>query len=301
MTRLICLSLLTMALHLQAATTTVWEGTKVFSSWSDVLNIAGSEFSQVQADDVVIFSITARDGAQLQVSYGTGWTNFDGLSALSVAGDYHMVVSPAMVGQLRQGIHVKGQNYTLTAITILSNDQQYETLSSDLFAWDQLLTSGATRGASTTLSLLPYGGAGWYWPDGTDLTTYGSIQIVLQQPAQETLLVQLLFGDTGVKRSQISKGGSSCRIALNSQHHSAYSFNVMSEKAQTVSLASVNLTDRQGNAISTDITTATDADEPVLTEYFTPAGMRVDQLQPGINIVRIKTRGGRTIVRKITK
>jgi hypothetical protein len=32
MTRLICLSLLTMALHLQAATTTVWEGTKVFSS-----------------------------------------------------------------------------------------------------------------------------------------------------------------------------------------------------------------------------------------------------------------------------
>ena len=106
MTRLICLSLLTMALHLQAATTTVWEGTKVFSSWSDVLNIAGSEFSQVQADDVVLFSITARDGAQLQVSYGTGWTNFDGLSALSVAGDYHMVVSPAMVGQLRQGIPI---------------------------------------------------------------------------------------------------------------------------------------------------------------------------------------------------
>ena len=51
MTRLICLSLLTMALHLQAATITVWEGTKVFSSWSDVLNIAGSEFCQVQADD----------------------------------------------------------------------------------------------------------------------------------------------------------------------------------------------------------------------------------------------------------
>ena len=61
MTRLICLSLLTMALHLQAAATTVWEGTKVFSSWSDVLNIAGSKFSQVQADDVVLFSITAFD------------------------------------------------------------------------------------------------------------------------------------------------------------------------------------------------------------------------------------------------
>lgn len=71
MKRLICLSLLITALHLQAATTTVWEGSKTFSLWSDVLNIAGSKFSKVQADDVVLFSITANAGAQLQVSYGS--------------------------------------------------------------------------------------------------------------------------------------------------------------------------------------------------------------------------------------
>lgn len=301
MKRLICLSLLIVALHLQAATTTVWEGSKSFSSWSDVLNIAGSKFSKVQADDVVLFSITANAGAQLQVSYGNSWTNFDGLSALSITGDYRLVVTAPMVSQLRQGIHVKGLNYTLTAITILSNDQQYETLSGDLFAWDQLLTSGATRGATTTLALLPYGGAGWYWPDGTDLTSYGSIQIELQQPAQETLLVQLLFGENSVKRGQIAKGSNSCRIVLNSQHYSAYSFNVMSEKAQTISLASVNLLDRQGNAISTNIAAATEADEPMLTEYYNAAGVRLEHMQPGINIVRIKTKGGRTLVRKVVK
>ena len=49
-------------------TVSVWQGSKTFSTWSDVLNISGSNFSKVKADDVVVFSgddyvdIVARDG-----------------------------------------------------------------------------------------------------------------------------------------------------------------------------------------------------------------------------------------------
>lgn len=301
MKRLICLSLLIIALHLQAATTVVWEGSKAFTSWSDVLNIAGSKFSKVQADDVVLFSITANAGAQLQVSYGSNWTNFEGLSALSVTGDYRMVVSSAMVSQLRQGIHVKGQNYTLTAISIVSNDEEYATLAEDLFSWNQLLVSGASRGEKTTLTLLPYGGAGWYWPEGIDLTSYASIDVQLQQPAQEALIVQLLYDVTNVKRAQISKGSSSCRLTLSTQHKSAYSLNFMSEKAQSVALASVNLTDQQGNPVATAINALTEDDAVILTEYYNAAGIRTNGIQSGINIIRMKTKGGRTIVRKVAK
>jgi len=145
-------------------TVSVWQGSKTFSTWSDVLNISGSNFSKVKADDVVVFCLKSNGDAKLQVSYGSAWTNFSGLEALPVVGDYSMVVTTQTSSWLKQGIHVKGTGYTLTAVNIISNDAEYSTNSADLFAWNDLITSGATRGETITLSLMPYGGAGWYWP-----------------------------------------------------------------------------------------------------------------------------------------
>ena len=86
-------------------TVSVWQGSKTFSTWSDVLNISGSNFSKVKADDVVVFCLKSNGDAKLQVSYGSAWTNFSGLEALPVVGDYSMVVTTQTSSWLKQGIH----------------------------------------------------------------------------------------------------------------------------------------------------------------------------------------------------
>ena len=54
------LTLLTVALlfpaGVRASETIVWQGTKKFTNWSDVLNIEGSKFSGAKADDVLHLS-----------------------------------------------------------------------------------------------------------------------------------------------------------------------------------------------------------------------------------------------------
>ena len=74
------LTLLTVALlfpaGVRASETIVWQGTKKFTNWSDVLNIEGSKFSGAKADDVLHLSITVSAGAQLQMSWGSSWTGF---------------------------------------------------------------------------------------------------------------------------------------------------------------------------------------------------------------------------------
>ena len=104
-----------------AAEITVWQGSKQFTGWGDVLNIEGSKLSGAKADDMLHLSITASAGAQLQVSWGSNWTNFDGLDARSISGDYDIVVTKQDVGRLSQGIHIKGVNFTLTAVTLKTN------------------------------------------------------------------------------------------------------------------------------------------------------------------------------------
>ena len=290
--------LLWLSLTAQAATTVVWEGSKTFSSWADVLNISGSKFSQVKADDVVMLCLTATGDAQLQLSYGSSWTNFDGLESLPVKGDYSMVVTARTAPQLRQGIHVKGIGYTLKSISILSVDADYSTLSADLFDWADLFTSGADRGLRSTVSLQAYGGAGWYWSEPVDLSGYGSIQIQLQQPASESVIVQILYDEQGVKSTLIAKGSSTGRLALNALHKQVYSFNLMSEKAQTVAIASINLMDKQGNAVSSGVDIANAPNYPPLQQYYNLAGQNLGTMRPGINIIKT-TQGGRTMVWKV--
>lgn len=75
--------LLLFTMGARAAETVIWQGSKSFASWSDVLNIEGRLFSQTKADDVLHLSITASAGAQLQLS----WENMqkDGALWLMVA------------------------------------------------------------------------------------------------------------------------------------------------------------------------------------------------------------------------
>lgn len=80
--------LLLIVIEAGATETTVWQGSKKFTSWSDVLSIEGSKLNKVKADDVLHLSIQASAGAQLQLSWGSSWTCFDGL-ALSQLGFCH--------------------------------------------------------------------------------------------------------------------------------------------------------------------------------------------------------------------
>ncbi len=287
------------ATFVNATEKVVWQGSKTFSSWSDVINIEGSKLSQAKADDVLHLSITTLSGAQLQLSWSSGWTCFDGLEYKSISGDYELLLSAQDAACLRQGLHIKGVNYTLTAVTLQSMDGEYSTKSEELFAWKDMLVSGVSQGETCTVVLKAYGGAGWYWPETVDLSSYGSIIVQLLQPAAEALTVQLLYGETGVKRQTIAKGATQCKLTLSSYHKKAYSLNMISEKVQTVSIGSVNITDKQGNIVSTAVgTLATDMPRILSTEYYNTAGVRLNGPQPDINIVKLNLEGGQTIVRK---
>ena len=75
--QLILAMLLLFSVGATAAESLLWQGSKKFSGWSDVVNIEGSRFNGAEADDVLHLSITASSGAQLQLSWGSGWTCFD--------------------------------------------------------------------------------------------------------------------------------------------------------------------------------------------------------------------------------
>ena len=294
--------LLLVVIKAGATETTVWQGSKKFTSWSDVLNIEGSKLNKVNADDVLHLSIQASAGAQLQLSWGSSWTCFDGLEHKDINGDFEMVITAQDVNRIKQGIHVKGVNFTLTAVKLKSNDGEYTTMAEDLFDWKNMLLSGATQGKSCVVGLKAYGGAGWYWPEKVDLSGYGSVVIELLQPAAEMLTVQLLYDEKGVKRQNIIKGGTQCKLLLNTTHKNVSSLNIISEKAQTVAIGSVNLTDKQGNVVPTFIDEQSILASRILSvEYYNTSGVRLNLPQPGINIVKINLEGGRVIVRKELK
>lgn len=151
--QLILAMLLLFSVGATAAESLLWQGSKKFSGWSDVVNIEGSRFNGAEADDVLHLCITASTGAQLQLSWGSGWTCFDGLEHQNVNGDFDLLLTAQDVSRLKQGIHIKGVNFTLTAVSLRSNDGEYTTQAEDLFAWQDMLLSGATQGQTCTVGL----------------------------------------------------------------------------------------------------------------------------------------------------
>ena len=287
--------LLLVVIKAGATETTVWQGSKKFTSWSDVLNIDGSKLNKVNADDVLHLSIQASAGAQLQLSWGSSWTCFDGLEHKDINGDFEMVITAQDVNRIKQGIHIKGVNFTLTAVKLKSNDGEYTTMAEDLFDWKNMLPSGASQGQSCIVGLKAYGGVGWYWPEKVDLSGFKSDNV-------RDLKWQLLYDEKGVKRQNIIKGGTQCKLPLNTTHKNVSSLNIISEKAQTVAIGSVNLTDKQGNVVPTCIDEQSILASRILSvEYYNTAGVRLNLPQAGINIVKINLEGGRVIVRKELK
>ncbi len=281
-----------------ATTTDLWSGSKSFSSWSDVLNIAGSKFSKAKADNIIRFTIQASASAQLQVSYGNNWTNFEGLSKYSVTGDYDMILTNQMVSQLKQGIHIKGVNYTLTKISLLSFDEAYSTQCTEWFQWDSLQVSGGAKGSSM-ITLHPYSGMGWYWPDGINLGEYKTLTVSFLLPTSEPLILQVLYGNTSVKKVKLPAGTEQYDLSLTATLRNAYSVNLLSEAAQTVALGSVNLTDKDGNTVITGIETAVSTKPQDFIEYYNLAGQKISSLQQGINVVRTYTKDGHYKVCKV--
>jgi len=292
---------LLLCLSSEATTTVIWQGSKQFSSWNDIVNISGNKFSQVKGDDLIRLSITANDNAQLQLSYGTNWTNMDGLGSLAITGDYEMIITSVSARQFQQGIHIKGVNYTLTAVTLISNDGTFETESEDLFGWNQLLTSGATLGERCMVGIWKYGGAGWYWPESVDLSSYGSINIQLKQPLTQQLTIQLFYNNSNTKSIELQPGDQSCKINLLPIYKKIYSLNMVSKNAQSVSLASVNLIGKDGQVVALGILSADNELTPLSVEYYNLSGMQINGLQSGINIIKTQTRGGRITIRKVIK
>lgn len=282
-----------------ATETILWQGSKNFLGWSDVLNVNGDKFNDAKADDVLHLSIIASEGAQLQLSWGNSWICFDGLECMDIRGNYNILLTANDVSRVKQGIHIKGVNYTLTAVTLKSNDGEYETQANELFAWQDMLLSGAMQGNKCTVSLKPYGGLGWYWPETVDLSSYGGIVVKLLQPAAETMTVQLLYNEDNVKKQQIVKGAAQCKLVLTAAHKNVYSVNIISEKTQTVSIGSINLTDKSGNVVSTSIGSLPSTSPRILsTEYYNAAGVRITHQQRGITIVKENLEGNRTVIKK---
>lgn len=234
------------------STTSLWSGSQDFTDWSSVVNVSGSKFQKVKAGNLVRFVMETRDGAQLQVSYGSSWTNLPDLSARSVSGNYDMLVTQSMVSQLKQGIHVKGVNFRLTAVQLFAFDGLYTTESPELFDWDDLFVSGGTKD-DIWLSMKVYSGAGWYWETSQDFSVYDSLQIKFQMPIDQPLQLQVLYSSTGVRRVTLPAGMETYALKLTSAMKTVYSVNLLSEKAQSIALASVNFIDKEGHVVPTKI------------------------------------------------
>lgn len=285
-----------------AETINIWTGNKSFGTWSDVLNIDGNQFRRANADDVVRFSMTCGSGAQFQLSYGSSWTNFDGLGAYSVSGDYDLVVNNKNLRQLKEGIHVKGVNFNLKSVVLLSNDGAYQTEHPSFFAWEDLVTSGAEKGQSCLIAMKPYSGAGWYWEEGKTIAALNTLEVELFQPASEEIIVQILYNTSNYRTAVVKKGETKGAIKVAAALKNVYSVNFLSEKRQSIALKSVNLIDKEGNTVTgIDGDVVSGAEEIMSAEYYSLSGIRLPHIQKGINIIVIRTKDGRTITQKIIK
>lgn len=293
------LSLLTCVMvgSMMGSTTSLWSGNQNFTDWSTVVNISGSKFQKVKAGNLVHFVMETRDGAQLQVSYGSSWTNLPDLSSRSVSGNYDMLVTQSMVSQLKQGIHVKGVNFTLTAVQLFAFDGSYTTESPEFFAWDDLFVSGGTKD-DTWLSMKPYSGAGWYWAAAQDFSVYDSLQIKFQMPTDQPLQLQVLYSSSGVRRVTLPADTESYSLRLTTAMKAVYSVNLLAEQAQSVALASVNFVDKEGNIVPTAIEDMKLGGED--EDFYDLSGRRiVRQLGRGPAVVRRRLSGGTYQTRKV--
>lgn len=283
----------------ESTVTTLWNGNQSFTDWSKVVDISSSKLSQSVTDDVIRLVMTTSDNAQLQVSYGSNWTNLPGLGNMGISGNYELLVTSNNLRQLKQGIHIKGVNYTLTKVELIHNSETFSSERSDLFDWGMLNVSGGSKGTRNALQLDVRGGAGWYWEDTVDLSSARKLTIRFEEPLQAPLILQMMYDTNSVKTATIATGKREYILRISGMSH-VFSVNVMSATAQRLSLIGIELIDRDGNVITTGIeNTSNTTSEELTSEIYDTAGHRLMQTRPGINLLRQTMADGTVSTRKI--
>lgn len=123
---LICLmTMLTMAImNVKAATTTIWSGNFNVENWSNVLDLEGSKFSLLQPGDKVIFKGSVSGEAQIQIA-NQNWSEYIPSNQYNCGpfnDNYSISITNSNLSFFKGGIHVKGQQFTLTEVCIEGND-----------------------------------------------------------------------------------------------------------------------------------------------------------------------------------
>ena len=102
------------AVIVYAGSTNVWTGSFDPASWGSALDVS---LSDVKAGDKVVFQGTAYDNAQIQISSKDWSTMYTG-DYSSFNGSYTINVTSENASKLSEGVHVKGQNFTLTSVVV---------------------------------------------------------------------------------------------------------------------------------------------------------------------------------------
>lgn len=122
---LICLmTVLTMAFsNAHAAATNIWSGNFDVNNWTSILDIDGSKFASLQSGDKVIFKGSVSGDAQIQLA-DQNWSSYipdNQYHCEAFSGTYTVSINSSNLSFFRGGIHMKGQNFILTSVSIESN------------------------------------------------------------------------------------------------------------------------------------------------------------------------------------
>ncbi|MBR4366425.1 MAG: hypothetical protein IKP43_06570 [Bacteroidaceae bacterium] len=176
----------------------IWEGPQNYGSWSDCVNLEAVYFENIQIGDIIRFNITATSGAQLQISHGSSWANFDGLQAKDIKGSYDFLVTEQNISLLMEGIHIKGINYTLNSVSIIPvNGSEGEKETVDVTNYLVLPQGLANVNANSTEP------AKWFLAPQPD----GFYHFILGEGNNTAALAQAPFTPTGDIRMHLTNGG----------------------------------------------------------------------------------------------
>lgn len=113
---------LAMAFSNMKAATQVWSGTFTANNWSNVLELNGSIFSSLKSGDKVVLKGTTSGAAQIQIA-NSSWSSYipdNSNHCDDFNGQYTVSITQTNLNFFQGGINVKGQNFTLTSVSIES-------------------------------------------------------------------------------------------------------------------------------------------------------------------------------------
>ena len=108
--------------YAKAASTVVWMGSFDTNNWSSCLDLDGSSFSSLKSGDKVVFSATLSGTAKIQLA-NNDWSSYiptNEYNCEEFNGTYTVSITSSNIEFFKGGIHVKGENFTLTSVAIES-------------------------------------------------------------------------------------------------------------------------------------------------------------------------------------